>query len=216
MRAGQTLVDNQNREVALFPLEYMNISQGEYGTYSHMGILAMDFLGWNANGRVYRCPYYAPVTSTVVYHASYYNVWQSNSPVVTPTGVRYITYAVLHDDNPLPLGTVKHQGELIGHTGTNAGPSSTPLTGDHVHINTAYGTYQGWETVSSGKQQLVNSSHIYNTFYVNDTVLVNDYNYNWVEYQGGVTPPTPPVPVYHPHKFKWVLYAKKIREKNIV
>lgn len=207
MRAFETLKVN-GIEVALFPLEYMNISQGEGGSYSHMGTLSMDFLGWNNNGRVLKCPYYAPVSSKVVYHGSYYNVWQSLNEVITPSGKKYITFVVMHDDNPLPLGTIKNQGELIGYTGTNAGPSSTPLTGDHVHINTASGIYQGWETVSSGKQQLINSSHIYDIFYINDTVLINDYNYNWKIYQYN------PVQQNKKYKFKWVLYTNKIRGRN--
>jgi hypothetical protein len=202
MRRGQTLKDN-NVEVALFPLEYMNISQGEYGSYSHMGTLSMDFLGWDSSGRVLRCPYYAPVSSRVVYHGSYYNVWQSLDEVITPLGKRYITYVVMHDDNPPILGTIKNQGELIGHTGTNAGQSSTPLTGDHVHINTANGIYAGWETVSSGKQQLVNSSHIYDTFFINDTVIINGNGYSWKTYSN--------IPQNKKYKFKWVLYTNKIR-----
>lgn len=202
MRRGQTLKDN-NVEVALFPLEYMNISQGEYGSYSHMGTLSMDFLGWDSSGRVLKCPYYAPVSSRVVYHGSYYNVWQSLNEVITPTGKRYITYVVMHDDNPPILGTIKNQGELIGHTGTNAGQSSTPLTGDHVHINTANGIYAGWETVSSGKQQLVNSSHIYDTFFINDTVIINGNGYSWKTYSN--------IPQNKKYKFKWVLYTNKIR-----
>ena len=212
MRAGQTLYDNNGVEVALFPLEYMNISQGEYGSYSHMGILAMDFLGWDANGRVLRCPYYAPCTCQVVYHALYYNVWQSVNEVITPSGKQYITFVVMHDDNPPPLGTLKNQGELIGYTETNAGPSSTPLTGDHVHLNTADGTYQGWQTVSSGKTQLVNSSHIYDTLYVNDTTIIDGYNYNWQTYQGGHPQPPTPTPIKK-GKFPWILYAKKLRNK---
>ena len=194
MRAGQTLRDQNNVEVALFPLEYMYISQGEYGSYSHLGTLAIDFLGWNQNGRVYRCPYYAPVSCRVVYHASYYNVWQSLNQVITPTGKRYINFVVMHDANPPALGTVKNQGELIGHTGVNAGPSSTPLTGDHVHINTSFGTYQGWERVSSGKSQLINSSQVYDTFYVNDTSIIRDYGYNRRVYDGGYIPPSPAPP----------------------
>lgn len=206
MRAGQTLRNN-GIEVALFPLEFINISQGEGGSYSHMGTLSMDFLGWNSSGRVLKCPYYAPVSARVVYHASYYNVWQSLNEVITPTGKRYITFVVMHDDNPPPIGTIKNQGELIGHTGTNAGPSSTPLTGDHVHLNTAYGTYAGWETVASGKQQLKNSSHIYDTFFINDTNIINDYGYNWKTYN--INPLN-----NKKYKFKWVLYTNKIRNRN--
>lgn len=218
MRAGQTLVHN-GVEVALFPLEYMNISQGENGSYSHRGTLAIDFLGWSNAGRVYRCPYYAPVSSRVVYHASYYNVWQSLNPVITPTGTRYISYVVMHDANPPALGTIKNQGELIGHTGVNAGPSTTPVTGDHVHINTAYGTYEGWVRVSSGKSQLKNSSHIYDTFYVNDTGLINTYGYNWRVYEGGgPQPPTPPTPIpslSRRNHFNFVLFGNYRKRRDL-
>lgn len=208
MRAGQTLVDDNGYQVALFPLEYIYISQGENGTYSHQGILAIDFLGYGANGRILKCPYYAPCDCKVVYHASYYNVWQSLNQVHTPSGIQYINFVVIHDDNPPPLGTTKLQGEEIGKTGTNP-PQS--VTGDHLHLNTSLGTYQGFYTVSSGKRQLVNSSHIYKTFYVNDTVIKRGYGYDWVNFTGGH-----PTPRYDKYKFKWVLYANKFRERNMI
>lgn len=205
MRAGQTLVDDNGYQVALFPLEYIYISQGENGTYSHQGILAIDFLGYNANGRVLRCPYYAPFDCKVVYHGSYYNVWESLREVHTPSGIRYVTFEVAHDNTLLPLGTTKLQGEEIGKTGT-----AGEVSGDHVHLNSAFGTYQGFYSVSSGKRQLVNSSHIYKTFYVNDTVIKRGYGYNWVKFTGGH-----PTPRYDKYKFKWVLYANKFRNRTI-
>ena len=52
MIAGQKMKDNKNRQLCLFPLPYMNISQGEGGSYSHAGSYAIDFLGWGANGRI--------------------------------------------------------------------------------------------------------------------------------------------------------------------
>ena len=58
MQPNQRLYNRDGYQVMLFPMEYMNISQGEGGSLSHN--LAMDFLGWNADGRVYDCPYYAP------------------------------------------------------------------------------------------------------------------------------------------------------------
>ena len=207
MRAGQTLVDDNGYQVALFPLEYIYISQGENGTYSHQGILAIDFLGYNANGRVLRCPYYAPFDCHVVYHCSYYVVWQSDNQVHTPSGIKYVTFEVAHDDNPPAYGTRASQGSLIGYTGTNP-PES--VSGDHVHLNSCFGTYQGFYTVSSGKRQLVNSSHVYKTFYVNDTVIKRGYGYNWVKFTGGH-----PTPRYDKYKFKWVLYANKFRNRTI-
>lgn len=206
MRAGQTMTNSAGVEISLFPLEYMNISQGEEGSYSHQGRWAIDFLGWGSNGRILECPYYAPFSCRVVQHASYYNVWQSINPVITPRGKEFVSFVVMHDANPPALGTVKSQGELIGHTGTHTSPGGSPVTGDHVHIQGANGTFQGW--INSGRD-LRNREHIYNLFYINDTVIINDYGYNWKIYQGGITPS------YDKYKFKWVLYANKIRNKNV-
>lgn len=206
MRAGQTMVDDQGYQVSLFPLSYIYISQGENGSYSHQGILAIDFLGYGANGRILRCPYYAPFDCKVVYHGSYYNVWQSLRQVHTPSGIKYVTFEVAHDNTLLPLGTIRTMGQEIGKTGTAGN-----VTGDHVHLNSAFGTYQGFYTVSSGKRQLINSSHIYETFYVNDTVIREGYGYNWVSFSGGQ-----PQPTYKKYKFKWVLYANKLRENRLI
>ena len=112
----------------------------------------------------------------------------------------------MHDDDPPALGTYKSMGEVIGHTGTKTSPGGTPVTGDHLHMTGCNGVYTGW---MSGGHDLKNRNHLYNLFYVNDTVLVNDYGYNWREYQGGVTPG------YNKYKFKWVLYANKIRSRNV-
>lgn len=205
MRAGQTLYDRSGTQVSLFPLAYMNISQGEGGSYSHSGRWAIDFLGWGANGRVYECPYYAPFNCHVVQHASYYNVWQSDNQVLTPSGKKYVTFVVMHDENPPALGTYKTQGEIIGHTGTKTSPGGTPVTGDHVHIQGANGQFAGW---NSGGTDLKNREHIYNLFFVNDTTIINDYNYNWQEFSdGGITGKK-----YH---FKWILYAEKLRNKGL-
>ena len=204
MRAGETMVDSNGNQVALFPMEYINISQGEGGSYSHAGRWAIDFLGWDANGRVLQCPYYAPFDCHVVQHASYYNVWQSNNRVVTPKGLTYVSFVVMHDDNPPPLGTYKSMGETIGHTGTKTSPGGTPVTGDHLHMQSASSTFQGW---INGGRDLKNREHIYNLFYVNDTTIINGYGYNWRIYDGGITP------MYKKYNFKWVLYANKLRNK---
>ena len=208
MRAGQTMVDSAGNQVALFPLEYMYISQGEGGSYSHSGRWAIDFLGYENGHRKYECPYYAPFDCHVVQHASYYNVWQSNNKVVTPAGLQFCSFAVMHDENPPALGTYKNQGEVIGHTGTKTSPGGTPVTGDHVHMQGCNGKFVGWN--SSGRD-LINRQHIYNLFYINDTIILNDYGYNWRTYQGGQ-----PTPSFTKYKFKWVLYANKLRGWNVI
>lgn len=209
MTAGQKMVGNDGKEVMLFPLPYMYISQGENESYSHAGILAIDFLGWDSSGRVYEAPMYAPCSCECVAIIDVNNngrVFQSLDVVHTPNGLEYVTFMCFHDNNPIAsVGDRFAQGDIFAHTGT-----AGYVSGDHTHFNTANGQYAGWENVPPDNHgELINSSHIYDTCYVNDTVLVYDYNYNWQEYQGGVTPSE----VKKTH-FPWVLYANKLRKQR--
>lgn len=210
MVAGQRLVADDGKEVMLFPLPYMYISQGENETFSHAGILAIDFLGWNSSGRVYHAPLYAPCSCRCVAIIDVNNngrVFQSLDRVHTPAGLQYVTFMCFHDNNPIAsVGSTFTQGDIFAHTGTAGN-----VTGDHTHFNTANGQYAGWENVPPDNHgQLKNSNHVYDICYVNDTVLVNDYNYNWVEFQGGVTPSS-----RRKGKFPWVLYANKLRSNHL-
>ena len=55
MIANQKLIASDGKEVMLFPLEYINISQGENGQYSHQGTLNIDFLGYFEYNIYCRC-----------------------------------------------------------------------------------------------------------------------------------------------------------------
>ena len=204
MRANERLVASDGYEVLLFPLEYMNISQDEYGGYSHSGILAIDFLGWGASGRILQCPYYAPCSCTCIASTGSENrIWQSNNKVHFADGsLDYVTWVQAHDNNPLPVGTVLNQGDLLGHTGTAGN-----VTGDHVHLNVARGQYANWDP-STNYRQLNNSIHIYDAMYINDTTIINGENHPWQTW----TQPLPPT-LRSKNIFKWVLYAKKLRRK---
>lgn len=208
MAPNQRLVAADGYEVMLFPLEYMNASQPEGGGFSHAGTLQMDFLGWGANGRIYNCPYYAPCSCSCVAttdSSTHNRVWQSDNMVHLADGtLGYVTFEVAHDDNPpYNVGISVQQGTLIGRTGT-----AGYVTGDHVHFQCARGTYAGWEQVPPNNNwQLRNEMHIYDACYVNDTVIVNGYNYNWRTYDGPIPTPTEE----KKDKFPWVLYARKLR-----
>ena len=206
----ERIVAADGYEVMLFPLEYMNASQREGGDFSHAGTYQMDFLGWDANGRVYRCPYYAPCSCTCVATTdanSHNRVWQSTDKVHLADGsLGYVTFEVAHDDlPPYNVGATVTQGTLIGRTGT-----AGYVTGDHVHFQCARGTYAGWEQVPPNNNwQLRNEMHIYDACYVNDTVIVNGYDYNWRIWDG----PVPPPEEEKKKKFPWVLYARKFRNR---
>lgn len=202
MQAGQKL-KRGNTEVCLFPLSYMYITQGEGGSYSHGGILAMDFAGEYNN-----FPYYAPVSCKCIAALNDNNerIFTSLEPVYLPDGTtRTITWVQAHDNNPeASVGDTFAQGALIGHTGTYG-----QVTGDHVHFNFAYGEYEGWE-YHSGNAELKNSGHIYDICYINDTDLAEPLTYNWKTYTG----PIPPS-IVKKRKFNWVLYARKLRGRYI-
>lgn len=204
MKPLEKLKDKSGNEILLFPFEYMNISQDEYGSYSHQGILAMDFLGWGKNGRIYKCPYYAPCKMVCVGKSTSaaYNIWNSVNKVVLADGtIDYICLWCIHDDTLSEIGKVVEQGDVLGHTGTSGN-----VTGDHAHLNIARGHYSGQEQIQ-GNWQLKNSMHIYNAMYVNDTIIVNGASHKWLTYSGGVTPSG----TIKKKKFPWVLYANKFR-----
>ena len=208
MIAYERLVADDGYEIMLFPLEYLYMSQDEGGSYSHLYTYSIDLLGWGVNGRRYQCPYYAPCSCVCKQVSSGSVVWESTDMVHYPDGtLDYVTFHFAHDDNATVhyVGETLTQGDLIGHTGTTG-----HVTGDHCHYNTAKGHFAGFYNVGTGHYQLRNSTHVYNTCFVNDTIIKQGYGHNWRKYEGGIVPK--PYKKYH---FKWVLYANKIRNRNV-
>lgn len=83
---------------------------------------------------------------------------------------------------------------------------------DHVHLETGYGRF----TSPANHYHIENSGgvhrlHNYECLYINDTSPIQSPgSYNWVTFQGGSPTPTPTGKKY---RFKWVLYANKLRNK---
>ena len=198
MQPLQRLYDSDGNEVALFPMEYMYLSPAR-DPDEHQ-LLALDFLGWNALGRAYDCPCYAPFTGRVTYTGNDHNmIFQSINPVRLADGtLSNLTLLVAHSMTAPPsVGTVVGQGQLWYHSG-NYGQS----TGDHLHIEVARG-HVSWD--SSGTH-LNNPSHLWDCLYVNDTTLSRGKDYNWREFQGGVVPSTKKKTGYN-----FVLFNRKRR-----
>ena len=210
MRAGQTLVASDGYEVALFPMEYLRMSQDEGGDYSHQGTYNIDLLGWGPNGRIYQAPIYAPCTMKVVTfwntYAGGHNVcFQSVNPVHLANGqLDYLTIGFGHDANPpyTTIGQVVNQGDVCYHTGTYGN-----VTGDHTHTCAGQGQYQGYTTRPTGHMDLTNRIHYWDAVYVNDTIISQGFNHDWRTWTG-----PSPTPIPSSSKFPWVLYARKLRE----
>lgn len=199
MQPLQRLYDNLGYEVCLFPMEYLHMSQGEHQLY------ALDFLGWNALGRVYDCPCYAPFSGEVVYTGNDHNMiyWSSGQVRFVDGTLDTATILVAHSMTaPASVGTTFVQGQLFYHTG-NYGQS----TGDHLHMEVARGHVM-WDSTG---YHLNNPYHMWDMMADNDTVIDYGMGLNWREYQGGVVPTEEERKI---KKFPWVLYANKFREER--
>ena len=219
MIAGQTMRGSNGKQNFLFPLPYMYLSQGSYShTSSHNGCYAMDFIGWGANGRIYNAPYYAPFDCKLVAiwgSSSPMLVWESDDVVNFIDGTTdYACIGFCHDDNitSFSVGDTRHQGDIIGHTGTYG------TSADHVHMEAKKGTYAGYHQNSDNVWMLTDSIWLYDLFGVNDTIMYIDYyvnnigetiNYNWREFSASPTPY-----IINKKPFPWVLYANKLRVKR--
>lgn len=207
MIAGQTSVGANGKQNLLFPLEYMYITQGEGGSYSHKGTYAIDFQGWGPNGRVLKCPYYAPCDLDLVAKFGTNSpllIYQSTNEVNLINGTTsYITLGIAHDDDTPNYQVGRHvsQGQLLGHTGTYG-----YVTGDHVHMEIAFSRYSGMTKNPYDNYMFINENHLYNGMGVDNTVIYHNLGYSWRSFGSG---PTPHQPYLSKHKFKWVLYRKK-------
>ena len=217
MRPLQKLYDNNGYQVALFPLQELYISQGDTGTFSHdySRYYATDCLGYINGSRVYRCPCYAPCDIELIWKDSTEccAMWKSVNKVHLSNGtINYIGIIIYHDNDIennsyYPIGTVKQMGQEFCKTGTGA-----RVTGDHLHIEVGVGV----PNLSQYRYHFLDNTsckriRIFNALYINDTTIIQNWTgYNWKTYQGGSPTPTPTTKKY---KFKWVLYANKIRNR---
>lgn len=136
MLPGETAWKN-GYQVALFPMDYINMSQAYGpGTYSHCCNMATD---WAAPGNISGYAYYAPCDCYQLGISGSDNIarYRSAHEVYTPSGIKYITWCFMHDNDP-PVYAPDYlirQGDRIGATGT-AGLG----TGPHLHLDQASGS----------------------------------------------------------------------------
>lgn len=153
----------------MFPMDVMYITQGESGDFSHSKAKAIDYIHLTKAGqRTRQAWYYAPCDMTVINQGSAGTMWASDDEVNTPSGTKRMTYMFWHDNNHnnYKVGMKRKQGEKCGQTGT-AGFA----TGDHLHI----------EVMNGAVFDKSNAIHNWEAFFVNDTEIVVDFGYQWVQ-----------------------------------
>lgn len=225
MKYHQKLYNKNGIQVALFPLESFIITQRDDETFSHdpTKYLASDYQSFTYttehSGYVNNfAPYYAPADMVCVgmdkVNASI--LWRSERKVILPNGnTDYLLILFYHDNNvPNSMYTIGErcmQGEIIGHTGTYGDGGSG--VANHVHIETGYG--ENWSKVYAqpnyGHINLEYALHNYDACYGNDIIDngINAYpdRYPWILFDENKS--------NKKHKnFKWVLYARHLRNKN--
>lgn len=156
---------------------------------------------------------YAPVDIELKYidRGEAMAVWQSLTPVhFADDSIDYLGLICYHDNdiennNYYSIGTIKRQGEVFFKTGTGG-----TATGDHIHLETG----KGEVNLSQYKYHFLDTTDCKrivpdDALFINNTYVTPKTDYNWKEYTGGHTPVG-----FNKSKFKWVLYAKKFRNKK--
>lgn len=168
------------RQLAVLPIDYVHVTQGEYGQFSHFRgsgqELAIDFI-FPTN----RYPAKAPFDIEVMDRRDNYAtvVWKNTRPVMGANGVKYdqLHIIVIHDWNfkDYKIGDKRKKGEVFYHSGSETGGGGVS-TGDHLHLEVMKGHKYQFPPPSS------NQLHIYEVF---DTKHVKTWvdkgGYTWLE-----------------------------------
>ena len=201
MLAGEKLKGTNGFQVALFPCEAMYITESrdppEHDVY------ALDFLPRNTSGQAIspmNC--YAPFSCQIKYTGNDHNcIIESDTPVNTPSGTKYVRILVAHSEVAPVLYTHYNQGDLFYTTG-NYGQSY----GEHLHMEVALVDDPSDQYWNNGGIGLYKGVHMWEGLFVNDTALLRPLSYNWITYGGGIYGS-------RKNKFPWVLYAEKLRKR---
>ena len=203
MRPNQKLKASDGYEIALFPCETLYLTEAR-DPDEHDG-LALDFLPYNTSGqRITAMPCFAPFTGKLVYTGADHNcILESDDLVHMPDGsLEYARVLVAHSFEAPVLNTHYNQGDLFYRTG-NYGQSS----GEHLHMEVAHVSSKSLQYWNTGGIGLFGAIHMWNSLYVNDTLLLRPKDYNWVEY-------VIPIETNEKHKFPWVIFKKRLDERR--
>ena len=164
-------------EKAIFPMKYLNVTQGMNGSYSHKGTLKIDVAGVGSGiDNVYAR--YTGVIKKIYGNAN--SVWlESINPVKYSDGTEdYMTIIFSHDNDisNLYVGKIIKQGEVFYQEGT-AGNA----TGNHIELDVGRGKFTGSGWYKNEYDQWVINNEIEppKALWLKDTTIINDGGYDW-------------------------------------
>lgn len=183
MKAGQQLVHN-GLEVALFPMETINVTQGRNGQLSHQGIDAYDLAGKDSGIDTLYAPFSLRVVwkdtnqATGIAVENTKQVLLANGELIAP---RCLCMLLWHKDDisGLKVGDTFQQGQAFYSEGTKGW-----ATGNHVHLELTKWRYDGSYPMfkaNTGRWTLKGPGlNIEDCFYLNDTnVKYAMYKFNY-------------------------------------
>ena len=187
MKVGQTLRAPNGAEIALFPMEALNVTQGRYSKFSHVGYNATDLGGKDSGIDNVIAPFTLlvvwkdPVQNTGVAVTNVYSVRLANGRTLEPKSILMLLW---HDNyvGDLWVGKVIPQGQVFYQEGT-AGWA----TGNHVHLELSYlkwdGGYPLYQLSNGYWTTRGQELNIEDAFYINDTRVINSGGYNFTIYK---------------------------------
>lgn len=153
--------------VALFPMDYLNVTQTwGAGTLSHRNHQT-DWVGTTHEYPYYAC---APMRCYGITGSGY--TWTTTEPVHTPSGLKYLSIWVAHDNNAnrAHVGTVINAGTLLGKTGVRG-----YVTGDHLHLDVSFG-----QSVATAYDHLSGDVNPTEAFYITNSYRVVNLTANGI------------------------------------
>lgn len=166
-------------EKATLILDYLNVSQGSNGNFSHQGDKALDLSGKDSGISSLKAPFTGVVKK--IYTPSN-TVWlESMDKVLYADGtIDYMTVLTAHDNDisNLYVGKIVKQGEIYYEEGTRG-----YATGNHIHLAVGKGKFagSGWYKNSNNVWCITNQYDVYKGLYVKDTTnIINGGGYKWV------------------------------------
>lgn len=178
MKKGQKSTRGGYQDI-LFPMTYMNITQGNNGQFSHRGVNALDLAGKDTGRDLFYAPFDVECVATgnrdTEGNAAF---WQSCKKVRFADGtIDYATIMVLHDNSLAGIypGATYTQGTQIGQEGT-AGYA----TGNHNHFEIAKGKFNHkYDQNKYGVYHLPNSISADKCCFIDGTTVLNGNGMKW-------------------------------------